>query len=294
MRVLVTGARGLLAAAIVREFEGAGDTVLPLDRSALDVTAADQVQQALAVARPDLVINCAAFNDVDGAEEHAAAALALNAFAVRTLARVTRALGAGFVHYSSDFVFDGEQTRPYTEDDPPNPRSAYGASKLLGEWFALEHPQAYVLRVESLFGEPGPHGSRSGSLQGILARIRGGEATPVFVDRTVSPGYTTDVAAATRLLIARSVAPGLYHCVNSGPASWADIAAEAGRQLGLPVQMTPITLESVQLRARRPKYSALSNARLAAAGIAMPAWQDALARHLAHDLGRQSAGQRGG
>ena len=133
-----------------------------------------------------------------------------------------------------------------------------------------------MLRVESLFGEPGPDGSRQGSLKGILVRLRAGEPLPVFVDRTVSPGYTTDIAAATRALVDGGAPPGLYHCVNSGATSWADIAAEAARLLGVPIDMKPITLESVALPARRPKYSALSNAKLAAAGIAMPTWQDAL------------------
>ena len=163
------------------------------------------------------------------------------------------------MHYGTDFVFDGESDRPYVEDDRPNPRSAYGVSKLLGEWFALDHPRAYVLRVESLFGEPGPDGSRQGSLKGILVRLRAGEPLPVFVDRTVSPGYTTDIAAATRALVERGAPPGVYHCVNAGATSWADIAAEAARLLGVPIDMKPITLESVALPARRPKYSALSN-----------------------------------
>jgi dTDP-4-dehydrorhamnose reductase len=282
MRVLVTGAGGLLAAAIIREFEKAGETLVALGRADLDITDPAQVHEAIAAARPDLVVNCAAFNDVDGAEADAAAALRLNAFAVRSLAGTARQAGARFVHYSTDFVFDGEETRPYVEDDPPNPRSAYGASKLLGEWFALEHPDAYVLRVEALFGEPGPGGSRTGSLKGIVTRIRAGEPTPVFVDRTITPGYTTDIAAATRELVTRRAAPGLYHCVNSGPTTWADVAAEAARLLGAPLTMKPITLESVSLPAPRPKFSALANARLAAAGISMPTWQDALARHLAH------------
>jgi dTDP-4-dehydrorhamnose reductase len=276
MRVLVTGAGGLLAAAIIREFEAAGSEVLPLDRAALDVTSADQVQRTLSGAHADLVINCAAFNDVDGAEQHPVAALAVNAFAVRSLAQAARQAGAGLVHYSTDFVFDGEQTRPYVEDDPPNPRSVYAASKLLGEWFALEH-----LRVESLFGEPGPGGSRTGSLGGIVTRIQNGEPAPVFVDRTITPGYTGDVAAATRRLVNEPARPGIYHCVNSGPATWAEIAEEAARLLGRPLDMRPITLDSVKLRAKRPRYSALANQKLAAAGIAMPAWQDALERHLA-------------
>jgi dTDP-4-dehydrorhamnose reductase len=282
MRVLVTGAGGLLAAAISRAFEASGDTLVALRRADLDITDPAQVQKAIAAAQPDLVVNCAAFNDVDGAETDPAAALRLNAFAVRSLAQSARQAGAGFVHYSTDFVFDGEQTRPYVEDDPPNPRSAYGASKLLGEWFALEHPDAYVLRVEALFGEPGPGGSRTGSLKGILTRIRAGEPTPVFVDRTITPGYTTDIAAATRELVMRRAAPGLYHCVNSGPTTWAEVAAEAARLLAAPLKMTPITLESVSLAAPRPKFSALANARLAAAGVSMPTWQDALVRHLAH------------
>jgi dTDP-4-dehydrorhamnose reductase len=281
MRVLVTGAGGLLAAAIIRAFERAGETLVALGRADLDITDPAQVHHAIAGAQPDLVVNCAAFNDVDGAEADAASALRLNAFAVRSLAGSARQAGARFVHYSTDFVFDGEETRPYVEDDPPNPRSAYGASKLLGEWFALEHPDAYVLRVQALFGEPGPGGSRTGSLKGIVTRIRAGEPTPVFVDRTITPGYTTDIAAATRELVMRRAAPGLYHCVNSGPTTWAAVATEAARLLGAPLKMKPITLESVCLPAPRPKFSALANDKLAAAGISMPTWQDALARHLA-------------
>jgi len=280
MRLLVTGARGLLGAAIVREFEAAAWEVTALDRAALDVTDGDAVSRRVAEARPDLVVNCVGYNNVDGAEQDAASALAVNALAVRSLAAAAREAGAVFVHYGTDFVFDGESDRPYVEDDRPNPRSVYAASKLLGEWFAVEHPRGYALRVESLFGEPGPGGSRSGSLKGLLTRLQAGERVPVFVDRTVSPGYTTDIAAATRALVERHAPPGIYHCVNSGAASWADIAQEAARLLGLPIDLEPITLESLALPAKRPKFSALSTAKLAAAGIAMPPWPDALARHL--------------
>lgn len=280
MRLLVTGAQGLLGAAIVREFAAAGWDVSPLARAALDVTDGRAVAQQVAAARPDLVVNCVAYNDVDGAEKEPVTALQVNALAVRSMAAAARAAGAGFVHYGTDFVFDGDNDRPYVEEDRPNPCSVYAVSKLLGEWFALDHPDAYVLRVESLFGEPGPDGSRQGSLKGILMRLRAGEQLPVFVDRTVSPGYTPDIAAATRALVERRATPGVYHCVNAGATSWADIAAEAARLLGVPIDMKPITLESVALPARRPKYSALSVAKLAAAGIVMPTWQDALARHL--------------
>jgi dTDP-4-dehydrorhamnose reductase len=279
-RILVTGARGLLGTAIIREFSTNAE-VIALDRAALDLTDGRAVHDVLANARPDVVINCAAFNDVDGAEDNASAALAVNALGVLALSAAAREQRARFVHYSSDFVFDGEANRPYREEDLPNPRGAYAASKLLGDWFALEHPAAYVLRVESLFGPPAPNGVRQGSLGTIVARIRAGEEVPVFVDRTVSPSYTADVAAATRQILAMAPTPGLYHTVNSGHATWAEIATEAARVLNLPLRLKPITLEAAALKAQRPKYCALSNAKLASAGIPMPTWQQAVSRYLA-------------
>jgi dTDP-4-dehydrorhamnose reductase len=281
MRVLVTGAAGLLAAAIVREFGRAGDEVIALERAALDVTDPGACAAAVAAARPQVVVNCAAYNDVDGAEDDPASALRINALSVRHLRDAAAAGGAALVHFGSDFVFDGERARPYTEEDDPNPRSVYAASKLLGDWFALEGPGAYVLRVESLFGEPGDGRTRRGSLGTIVQRILAREPVPVFVDRTVSPAYTADVAAAARALVAAGAAPGLYHCVNSGAATWAEIAEEAARLLGMPIELKPITLATATLKARRPRYCAMSNAKLRAAGVPMAPWQDALARHLA-------------
>jgi dTDP-4-dehydrorhamnose reductase len=197
---------------------------------------------------------------------------------VRELARVADRIGAVFIHYSTDFVFDGAASRPYVEGDEPNPQSVYAASKLLGEWFALEARRGFVLRVESLFGARGS--GRRSSLDTIVAGIQAGDSVPVFTDRTVSPAHVSDVAAATHALIQDGAAAGLYHCVNTGACTWFDIATEAARLLGREPRLAPITLESVALRAPRPKYSALDNAKLRALGIVMPTWQDALARHL--------------
>ena len=278
MRLLVTGAGALLAAAIRREFDRDWD-VHALDRAALDITDRAACNRAIEAIGPDAVINCASFNDVDGAETDPTTALGVNALAVRGLAAAARGCAA-LVHFSSDFVFDGEATRPQTEDDRPNPRGVYAASKLLGEWFALEHAGAYVLRVASLFGEPGPGGARRGSLSTIVARLRAGEPVPVFTDRTVTPTYTADIATAVRALLRDRLPHGLYHCVNSGPASWAEIAREAARLLDVPFDAVPITLESAALQAPRPKYAALSNGKLGAAGVPMPPWQDAMRRYL--------------
>jgi dTDP-4-dehydrorhamnose reductase len=278
MRALVTGARGLLGAAIVREFEDAD--LHAFDHQGLDVSDPAAINAAVAAARPDVVINCAAYNDVDGAERDAETALRVNALGVLTLARAARDAGALFVHYSTDFVFDGEVDRPYTEDDLPNPLGVYATSKLLGDWFTRDAPRSYVLRVESLFGHPGDGGTRRGSLAAIIDRIREGAEVPVFVDRTVSPSYTADVASATRGVLERRIPAGLYHCVNDGAASWADIANAAAGLMGTALRMKPMTLESAGLRARRPRYCALSPGKLAAAGVVMPTWQDALRRYL--------------
>lgn len=278
-RILVTGAEGLLGAAIVRAFTPDCE-VSAAGHAALDIADASAVADVVARTRPDVLVNCAAWNDVDGAESDPIGALRTNALGVRALADACRRHGATLVHFSTDFVFDGEAGRPYREDDQPNPRGVYAASKLLGDYFALAYAMAYVLRVESLFGPPGPGRTRAGSLGTIVGRIAAREPVPVFVDRTVSPAYTPDIAHATRELLRRRAPAGLYHCVNSGAATWADIAAQAARLLDLPLHMQPITLETVALKAPRPRFCALSNARLEAAGIAMPAWQDALQRYL--------------
>jgi dTDP-4-dehydrorhamnose reductase len=276
MRVVVTGARGLLGAAITSEFAQAGHEVLPLVRSTLDVTDDAAVASVLGASAPGLIVNCAAYNDVDGAQDDPVRALETNAFAVLALSRAAEAADARLVHFSSDFVFDGETDRPYTEDDTPNPGGVYAASKLLGDWFALESGRAYVLRVESLFGPPGPEGARRGSLGTIVDRIRRREEVPLFTDRVVSPSYTPDVARAARTLVESGAPVGLYHCVNGGQARWSEIGEWVAGVLDVPLRMRRLTLDSAGLRARRPRFCALSNAKLASAGVPLRRWQDAL------------------
>jgi dTDP-4-dehydrorhamnose reductase len=279
MRVAVVGARGQLGAAVVHEFAAAHD-VTAFDRAALDITRAASVEEGISRVKPAVIVNCAAYNAVDAAEDRPVEALQVNAFGVRALARAARAHGATLVHFSSDFVFDGTAESPYTEEDPPNPQSVYAASKLLGEWFASDAPRAYVLRVESLFGRaPGAAAAR-GSLAAIISTLAAGGTARVFEDRVVSPTNILDAARATRELVECSAPAGLYHCVNSGHGTWLELAREAARLLGVEPRLEPVRVSQVTLRAPRPKYCALSNAKLASAGIRMPPWQEALARHL--------------
>jgi dTDP-4-dehydrorhamnose reductase len=280
MRIAVLGARGQLGAAIVQELAGAHE-VLPLTHTDLDVTRDQDVAATMERLRPGAIINCVAYNDVDGAEDHPVDALTVNALAMRPLARAAADLDAVLVHFSTDFVFDGTASHPYAEDDSPNPRSVYAMSKLLGEWFAADAPRAFVLRVESLFG--GARGGRppKGSVAGILKVLMSGGEARVFEDRTVSPTYVIDAAWATRRLLETQTASGVYHCVNSGRATWLEFATELARQLGVEPRLVPVRLRDVPLKAERPTYCAMSNDKLAAAGIVMPAWQDAVGRYLA-------------
>ena len=275
MRLLVCGASGQLGAAIVKMFTNRAD-VVPMTRAALDIADAAAVGRAVADASPEAIVNCAAYNDVDGAEDDASTALSANAIGVLTLARAARSRGATFVHYSTDFVFDGTLDRPYTEDDEPKPQSVYAASKLLGEWFAADAPSHYVLRVESLFGGP----RRRSTVDRIVDAVRDGKPARVFVDRTVSPSYVEDVAGATARLLALRPASGVYHCVNSGWTTWYELAKRIVEILDRPAELVPVRVADVPLRARRPQYAALSNRKLRDVGIEMPSWEEALARYL--------------
>jgi len=275
--VLVLGANGQLGDAMSVQLS-ARHEVVAYGRAELDVTATADVQSAVTSLCPDVIVNCAAYTRVDDAEDHPVEALEINTWAVQTLAELANSLDATLVHFSTDFVFDGRSDRPYGEEDVAHPQGAYAASKLLGEWLAAEARRHYVLRVASLFG-----GQRAmSSVDRMLDALRAGVEVRAFVDRTVSPSYVEDVVSATDALLNGSKPYGLYHCVNSGWTTWTGIAHELARLIGRPdAAITEIPVAEVVLRAARPKAAALSNAKLAACGIAMPTWQDALARYVA-------------
>jgi dTDP-4-dehydrorhamnose reductase len=277
-RIFLTGAAGRLGATVAGVC--AGREVVAHTRATLDISDPHAVRRAVADAAPDVVVNCAAFNDVDGAEDRPTEALAVNAFAVRSLARAAEASDAAFVHFSTDFVFDGTGDQPYREDDRPSPRSTYAATKLLGEWFALEVPRGYVLRVESLFGAPRGWQGRQGSVDAIIDGLERGVEVRAFTDRVVSPSYVHDVARAVDHLLGTDAPPGVYHCVNSGHATWYELAEESARLLGVQPRLRPITMETTSLRAPRPRFCALANRKLADTGFPMPTWNDSLRRWL--------------
>jgi dTDP-4-dehydrorhamnose reductase len=274
---LVLGAQGQLGDVTAAQL-AARHEVVAWSRTDLDVTQGAQVESAITTLCPDVIVNCAAYTRVDDAEDHPLDALAVNAWAVRSIAAVATAIDATLVHFSTDFVLDGGTDQRSTEDVAANPQSAYAASKLLGEWLAAETPRHYVLRVASLFGGP----RAASSVDRIFEAIRAGAEVRAFADRTVSPSYVEDVVAATDALITQQLPYGLYHCVNSGWTTWSGVARELARLAGRPdARITEVAVADVRLRASRPRFAALSNERLTAAGVSMPPWQDALARYVA-------------
>jgi dTDP-4-dehydrorhamnose reductase len=276
MKVVVLGANGQLGQSMMERLTPR-HSVTPCTRQQVDMANSSAVRAFMLEQRPQAIVNCAAYNNVDGAEDDPRVALEVNAFAVRTLARAAADLDATLVHYSTDFVFNGAATDPYTEDETPEPQSVYAQSKLIGEWMAAICPKHYVLRVESLFG--GPH-ARS-SVDTIVAALRDGRSARVFSDRWVSPSFVDDVAEATEFVLRHSTPFGLYHCVNTGATTWLAVGEEIARLLDKDTDsLVPVSVSDVKLRALRPRYAALSNRKLANAGFAMPTWQNALERYL--------------
>lgn len=276
MRVLVIGAAGQLGQAMAARLASEHE-VVPSVRGDVDITAHGAVMQLVQRVAPQAIVNCASYNDVDGAQSRQAHAFAVNAFAPRTLARAAEAVDATLIHYSTDFVYSGTAAEPYTEDHLPEPQSVYAQSKLVGEWMVADWRKHYVLRVESLFG--GTIGKSS--VDRIVAAVRAGTTAPVFSDRVTSPSFIDDVVGASAHVLRAQPPFGLYHCVNTGHTTWLELGREIARILGRSeALLKPLSVNDVHFAAPRPRYAALDNRKLAAAGFDMPTWQDAIARHL--------------
>ncbi len=276
MRLFVTGSRGQLGLALQRAASAAGHAFVGYDLPELDITDPVAVQRAIAGAMPEAVINCAAFTSVDAAEKQEAVALAVNGTAVANVARAADAAGATLVQLSTDYIFDGRLERPYREEDRPNPLSAYGRTKLAGERAAELARRHLVVRTAWLYGEGG----------NFVAAIRrqldaGQKVLRVVADQRGCPTYAEDLAGALLRLL-ESGALGVVHAVNAGDASWCEFAAEIVRQLGAAAEVVPISTAEAARAAPRPAYSVLDASQFRRiAGSDLPAWQDALARHLA-------------
>ena len=285
-RVLLLGPNGQLGHDVLCAHAKAGEPLelRPLARDRLDVAASGEVERVLDGLDFDVLVNATACNLVDGAEdEEALLAFSVNAHAVQAMARVCAAKRARLLHVSTDYVFGGDvgRDRPLREDDPAAPVNVYGASKAMGETLArLACEDVVILRVASLFGTAGAGGKGGNFVETVIRAGREKGALRVVDDQTMSPTATADVAPVLLRMLTNGCAPGLYHVVNGGSATWFGFAREIVRRAGVEAVVTPCTSEEYPTRAMRPRYSVLDNAKVSAAFGGMAPWQEALDRYL--------------
>ena len=285
-RIAIVGAGGQLGITLRSHSAFAADTLVPLDRRAIDITDPDSVANALNAVQPHFVINAAAYNFVDRAESEPEVAYAVNALGPRNLAIWCDSNAATLLHVSTDYVFGGESTvdaepqSPRRVSDLPRPLSAYGVSKLAGEHFARAHCQRhFVVRTCGLYGRTS--GSKGNFVETMLRLGRERPELRVVADQVCTPTSTADLADAIVLMIA-SEQYGLYHVTIAGQTTWHEFACEIFRQSGQNVAVKAITTAEYGAAAQRPSYSVLDCSKLARVlGRSMPAWQDALTRYLA-------------
>ncbi|HEU4997979.1 MAG TPA: dTDP-4-dehydrorhamnose reductase [Lapillicoccus sp.] len=275
MRVVVAGAGGMLGRSLVATLEAAGHDVRPGTRPSVDIRSLADCRAAAQDA--DVVVNAAAWTDVDGAEAAEAAAFAVNATGAANLAVAAREAGAGLVHVSTDYVFDGQATAPYREDAPLNPLGAYGRTKAAGEWAVrAEHPAPLLVRTAWLYG-PG-----ATSFVATMARLADERDTvDVVDDQRGQPTTTTDVAAYVLTLLERHAPAGTYHATSEGETTWFGLARAVFEELGHdPDRVRPTTTDAFPRPAPRPSYSVLGHDRGDAVGARMPSWRAALSATL--------------
>ncbi len=280
-RAAIFGSGGQLGVELVAEFKSRGYQVSAFERTTVDITDQAQVERCIAQADPSLVINAAAYNHVDIAEKEPQAAFLVNALAVRNLAMACRQADARMVHFSTDYVFDGMAGRAYTEQDETHPLGAYAVSKLGGELYArayLEKP--LIIRTSGVFGPGGLATARGNFVELMLRLAAQGQPIRVVEDHVASPAFAPALAARTADMVQRNVS-GVVHAGGGTPVSWFDWAVMIFEAAGLKPPLKATNEREFRTAARRPRYSALSNAKMESLGVEpMPSLHQAIRTYL--------------
>ena len=276
MRVLVTGAAGMLARDLVPSLQKRGHKASAPPESDLDITDIAAIRRWASNSSPEVIINCAAYTKVDQAEREEPVATVINGLAVQNLCLVCQEADIPLVHFSTDYVFDGNKAGPYTIYDHPNPVNAYGRTKLLGEKYVLWLlNRFYLVRTSWLFGIHGPN-----FIETMLNLAQKQRQVSVVNDQRGCPTWTQHLSEAVVSLI-ESGRYGVYHATNSGPTTWFEYAREVFRLAGTGTEVLPITSDQFPTAATWPKNSVLDPFPLPEArGREMPSWQEALKQYL--------------
>jgi len=281
LRILLTGCKGQVGSALAQVLAPLGE-LSAFDRQGLDLLDAASIGSTIARARPEVIINAAAYTAVDRAESESELAFAVNSRAVGELAREARAIDALLIHFSTDYVFDGEKPAPYVESDAPNPLNAYGRSKLAGERaVAASGCRHLILRTSWVYGPTGRN-----FLHAILAAAQAKPELRVVDDQHGAPTSGAAIAAAVAQILSRGdlreQAAGVYHVSAAGATTWHGFATAILKARGLQTPVVAIRSDEYPAAARRPRNSLLDNSKIAAAfGVALPDWRQSLAAVLA-------------
>src|SRR5882672_469959 len=260
-RAIVFGSSGQLGVELVRELNTRGYAVHGFERKAIDIADRDQVEKCVSDLDPEVVLNAAAYNQVDVAEREPHAAFLANALGVRNLALACRQADAKLVHFSTDYVFDGMAGRAYTEQDTPRPQGAYAVSKLAGEYYAHAYlDQALVIRTSGVYGPGGLDTARGNFVELMLRLAANGQPIKVVEDHVASPAFAPALASRTADLVERG-AQGLFHIGGGAPISWFEWAVKIFAAAGVRPPLKATNEREFRTAARRPRYSALSNGK---------------------------------
>jgi dTDP-4-dehydrorhamnose reductase len=279
MKILITGSDGLVGTNILPDLSSQFD-IVPVTEGQWDILDKKMGEEIIRAHQPDVLINLAAITNVDGCEDEAELAYRVNAEGAGLLADLCKENNVKLLHFSTDYVFDGMGTRPYTEEDTPNPLSVYGRSKLLGEQKILEsYPSSLIVRTEWIYGRGGEN-----FITKVTRAAREKGRAEVVDDQTGSPTFAQDLAEPVRALLTRNRS-GIYHVTNGGACTWFQFAKEIFSILGIDVPCLPVSSTQIQRKARRPAYSVLDCSKLKRdTGLSLRPWQEALRQYLAELL----------
>lgn len=278
MKILVFGKNGQVGHELINQ----NQKIIGFSHEELDVTDQQSLLSVFKKHKPDVVINASAYHVVPECEAHPEKAFAINSIAVKAMAELCEEYGSRFVHYSTDYVFDGVLGKPYKEDATPHPLQLYGISKLAGEYSALTYCQnSIIIRSAYIYGgKTGSKAKRGNFVLTMLAQSEGKDTLEVAADQIVSPTYATDLAQATLKLLSHKQANGVYHFVNQGSCSLAEFAQAIMHAKKRKTRIIPVVRGGLAGNLKRPVFSVLRNTRGKKLGVVLPPWKDAVKRYV--------------
>jgi dTDP-4-dehydrorhamnose reductase len=278
MKIVIIGSTGQLGTDLMKILQNEHE-VIGLTHKDIEVSDYESCL-ILKKYKPEVIINTAAFHKTDQCEEEPLKAFSVNTIGAKNVATISKEIDAITVYISTDYVFDGSKTEPYTEEDIPNPINTYGISKLAGELYTKQNPKHYIIRVASLFGVAGASGKGGNFVETMIKKALNKEVIYVVDDIWMSPTYTKDAAIIIKKILENNLPYGIYHATNKGYCTWFQFAQEIFKIIGLTPIIKPIKTDQLQTKAKRPRFSPLESIKLPKFGIQIRRWEEALREYL--------------